>query len=149
MPTPLWPEYVWSKYHPWFVEMGHPLLDVNQYQDGEWAIIQWFTRPVIPSITQCQNVLSGMKNVEISKGFCAKYLKELDITRKQFWDREDAVSKKASDEHEARDAHAEDLASAATKAILGNEDLCERIAKNGIEEIHPLKIAKHIPYNAW
>lgn len=150
MPTARYDEYVWSKWHPWFVEMGYPLLDINRYADGEWSIIQWFTRPVVPAITEWQNVLSGMRNVDITRGFVEKYIKEADMQRKAFWDREDAKSRRADEEHEAKEKHAEEMAEAATQAVMGNDDLLRRIAKTGsLEEIHPLKIAKHIPYYQW
>jgi len=149
MATSAYPEYVWSKWHTWFVEIGYPLLDINRYSDGEWSIIQWLTRPVIPAITEWQNVLSGMRNVDITRGFVEKFLKQCDIQRKEFWHREYKKSLEAEEEFERTERHAQDMAEKATEAVMGNEDLCKRIVKNGLDEIHPLKIAKHIPYYKW
>ena len=149
MPTARYDEYVWSKWHPWFVDMGYPLLDINRYADGEWSIIQWLTRPVVPAITEWQSVLSGMRNVDITRGFVEKYIKQADMQRKAFWDREDAASREAEDEFESKELHAEELATKATEAIMGNDDLCQRIVKKGMGEMDPLKIARHVPSNKW
>jgi len=143
------PEYVWSKWHHWFVDMGYPLLDINRYQDGEWGIIQWLKYPVIPAFTECRSVLSGLKNVDITRGFVEKFTKSLDVQRGEFWANQEARSKAVEDEHARGERHAEEITDAATGAIMNNPDLCERIMENGLEEIHPLKIAKHIPSYKW
>ena len=142
-------EYVWSKYHRWFVELGYPLLDINRYEDGEWAIIQWLTRPTVPCITEWQNVLSGMRNVEITKGFVEKYIKQIDMERRFFWDREESKSKASEDEWETTENHAEELASAATDAVMRNDDLLRRVKDKGMEELNPLKIARNVPSYQW
>jgi hypothetical protein len=129
--------------------MGYPLLDINRYADGEWSIIQWLKRPTVPAITEWQNVLSGMRNVDITRGFVQKFLNQIDMNRREFWDREEANSRACEDEWEKTEQHAEELATKATEAVMGNDDLLRRIKKNGLGEIDPLKIARNVPYYQW
>lgn len=137
--------YLQSQYHIWFQEMGYPELDILRYEDGEWYIIQYYTCPVIPSLTQWQVVLGPMRNVEISYSFCRKYVKDLDITRKAFWDRENEKSQEVEDEFERVEKHREESAELATQAIVRNPNLVERIAKNGLKEMDLGYIANHVP----
>jgi hypothetical protein len=138
-------ESFWSKYHDWFVEMGYPQLDIQKYEDGEWAIIETLNRPVVPSMTRFKVILQGMKNVEISRGFIEKYVKQIDPLRKEFWDRERRATQQAEDAVEIRERHAEDSAERAAAAIVGNDALMERITRNGLSEMNLDKIAKHVP----
>lgn len=139
--------YFFSEYHPWFVELGYPLLDVIQFSDGhgEWGIIQCQTMPIVPSITKWKVVLSEIKNVEISFSFIEKWTAEIDLQRKAFWDREDAKTKALDVQEDATDRHREDMVRRAHLAITRNPALMERIAKNGIQEMDLDKIRKHIP----
>lgn len=137
-------DYV-SKYHGWFVELGYPELDVNQFPDGSWEIIQYFNRPIIPSLTRYQAVLSGLKNIEISRGFIEKYVGQVDMARKEFWRREEAQTALAEREHAATEKHRQDSVARAAKAITQNPDLMDRIARNGLQEMDPTRIARHIP----
>jgi hypothetical protein len=81
--------YMVSDYHRLFVEMGYPELDILKYPDGEWHIIQYYSRPIIPCLTKWQVVLGPMRNVDISRGFLEKYIRQCDITKRAFWDREE------------------------------------------------------------
>ena len=140
-----YPSSMVSKYHCWFRLMGYKELDIYVEEDGTWYIIQYYTEPLIPSQTQWQPVLGPMRNVEISFGFCQKYVKELDITRKAFWAREEAKTAAVDDEHAATERHAQDLAARATKAVMKNDGLVQRIAKNGLKEMDLLSLAKRVP----
>lgn len=139
-----YPSYMVSPYYCWFVLMGWPQLDINVLDDGAWEIIQYYRSPVIPAQTEWQMVLGTMENVEISYTFCEKVVKQLDLHRKQFWDREEAKSKAVADEFEKKERHAEEYAEMASKAILGNEGLMNRIAKYGMQEMDLDRIARHI-----
>lgn len=141
--------YMQSPYHVWFVTLGYPELDILQYDDGEWHIIQYYNSPVVPSMTQWQSVLGPMRNVEISFGFCAKYIKNLDLSMKAFWDREEGKTKEMLDEHEALENHKMDMVERASQAFLRNPHLMERIARNGIEEMDLRSIEKHLPRSAF
>lgn len=137
--------YIWSPYHKWFVEMGYPQLDITQYEDGEWAIIEWQNRPIMPATTQFHHILKGMRNVLITRGFVEKYVKQIDTQKKEFWDREEAASQAVEDEFEETQNKADDLATAATKAVTGNPDLMERIVKKGISEMDIFNVRKNVP----
>jgi len=134
-----------SGFHQWFVDLGYPQLDILEYHDGEWAIIEYHNAPIIPSMTRWQLVLQGLRNVEPTIGFVEKYIKQIDPQRKAFWDRERAKTKAVYDEAERVEKHAEDSAEIAHKAITRNPDLMERIAKKGLMEMDVDKIGQHVP----
>lgn len=138
-----------SKYHPWFVEMGYPMLDVLKYKDGEWAIIQYENAPLIPSTTKWRVILQGLRNIEISRAFCEKYVNQIDTMKKALWDREDEKTRKMEEEKARLQRHKKDMVLRASQAILQNPDLCGRIAKNGIQEMGLMNIFKHIPGNRF
>lgn len=144
-----YPSAMVSPYYCWFVLMGYPQLDVAQYPDGSWDIIQYYGSPLIPCETEFQMVLGTMENMEISYSFIEKYLKQIDMQRKEFWDREEAKTKAVEDEHAATHRHAEDLAERGTRAIMKNEGLLNRIAKYGMKELDLSRIARHIPKHEY
>lgn len=136
--------YMCSKYYKWFVELGYERLDVNEYTDGSWDIIEYMRTPVIPCVTPWRRILGNMQHVEISKGFIRKYLEEIDLTKKAIWDREERKSQAIEDERSAQDRHAQDSANRAYLAMRNNPNLMERIAKNGFQEMSLTKIAGNI-----
>lgn len=137
--------YFCSPFHVWFHHMGYPKLDVLQYEDGEWAIIQMYSAPVIPAETKWRRVLEGMQHVEISYGFIKKYVEQIDIERKAFWDREEAKSRAAEEDEVKTDLHREEMVDKAYMAIRQNPALMDRIARNGLYEMDPTQIWKNIP----
>lgn len=137
--------YMCSPWHCWLVELGYPELDVLRYDDGEWAIIQYLNQPLIPCQARWQIVLQGMRRVEISAGFIAKYVAECDMHRKAFWEREEAATRAADQRELDMDRHREDVAEKASQAITRNPDLMRRIARNGLQEMSLDKIVRHIP----
>lgn len=134
-----------SPWHIWFQELGYPQLDVNQFPDGEWSIIEYYNVPLIPSLTRWCTVLGGMRNIEISVGFIEKYVLDLDSTKKAVWDREERKTQAVLKEAEEREQHAERMSEAAKNAIVRNPDLMERISRNGLQEMDLTKIVRHIP----
>jgi len=140
-----YPSAAVSPYYCWFQILGYPELDIYEENDGTWFIIQYLNSPLIPSLTKWQMVLGPMKNVEKSFGFCQKYIAKLDITKKAFWAREEAKTKQMLEEHEALDRHKEDVCAIAHNAITHNDELMNRIAKNGISEMDITKLARHVP----
>lgn len=134
-----------TKYHKWFRELGYSMLDILQYNNGEWEIIQYLNSPIIPSLTRYQTVLGVMRNVEINRGFVEKYVKKLDINRREFWAREEKKTREVEEEHEKTDLHSADLVDRAHKAITKNPAMMERIAQNGTQEMDLDKLARHVP----
>ncbi len=139
---------MYSKYHKWFVELGYPQLDIVEYEDGEWSIIEYLRSPVIPAQTQWNCILSGMRNIIPSYSFCEKYVQMLDTQKRYYWDMEELKSKKAEMSAEDVEKHGEELAERAHFVATHNPFLMERIAKNGMQELDLRNIAKHIPRSA-
>lgn len=137
--------YICSQYHKWFKEMGYPELDILQYEDAEWWIIQYYNRPIIPQITKWQVVLGPMRNMEISYGFIRNQVQQLDITKKAFWDREERKTREVEEEADMVDRHKIDTVNHAHKAITRNPALMERIAENGIKEMDLPSLERHVP----
>jgi len=135
-----------SKYYCWFEDCGYPELDILENEkNGEWYIIQMLNSPVIPSLTRWQVVLGPMRNVEKSFSFCHKYINELDITKKAFWAREEAKTRAVYEEADRSERRAHDFANAMTKVVMRDEDLKNRIAKNGAKELDIRVLAMNTP----
>jgi hypothetical protein len=137
-----------SRYHKWFVDLGYPQLDINEYPDGEWEIIEYLNAPIIPSLTRWNAILSGIRHVEPSFSFCRNYVRLLDTRQRYYWDMEELKSREAEMAAEDMERHAEDLVERASYAVAHNPWLMERIAQNGLSELRLSKIAKHIPRSA-
>jgi hypothetical protein len=138
---------LFSQYHKWFVELGYPELDIVEYDDGEWEIIQFIGSTVVPAETRWETVLGGIRHVEPSYSFCANWVQRLDITKKLFWDLEDLEQQKHLLAADKLDKHVEDLAERAAFVVTHTPTLMERIAKKGLGEVLLHKIAQHVPAN--
>jgi hypothetical protein len=125
--------------------MGYPELDIVQYRDGEWAIIQYMRSPVVPCLTPWQVVLSKMRHVEKTYSVMHKYASQLDIEKRSVWANQERIEKKAKDDLAREERHANDIADRQFKVIKGNSALMERIAKNGLGEMGLRQLAKRIP----
>ncbi len=136
--------YTCSRFHKWFQEMGYPRLDIIEYADGEKSIIEYDTVPVIPSLTTWRHVLTRLRNIDITKSFVEKYVDQINPMKKAFWDREDAISDKLEKQQIEQELFKHELIEEASKAIMGNPDLLDRIARNGIQEMGLMKIARHL-----
>lgn len=133
-------------WYAWLCELGYPNLDVQQWVDGEWAIIEFYQAPVIPSITRWNFVLQGLRNIEIGRGFLSKYIQQLNLQRKEVWDAADLRDKRQDEEKLRLDTHAQDTAEKAKNIIMQTPTLVERIAETGnLAEMNLDKIVKHIP----
>lgn len=136
---------LFSDYHHWFVEMGYPELDIVEYQDGSWDIIQFIGQTIVPAEAKWQVVLGGIKNRLKTYGFCEHWAKKLDMHRRAFWVEED----KKRDEHlakaEEQDRHVEDLAERMSYVVSNTPTLMDRIAKKGVGEMQLHKVAEHVP----
>lgn len=137
--------YMCSQYHQWFIDMGYPELDVMEKNDGCWYIIQYYNRPVIPALTRWQVVLGPMRNVEISRGFIQKYVNDLDMHKRGFWEREERKTQEVEQEQTRENERRIEYANKAHEAITRNPDLMERIAENGLSEMDVPSIARHVP----
>lgn len=143
-----------SPWYKWFVDLGYPNLDIlregeSYWKDieetGEWHIIEFYRSPVIPCMTPWNYVLQGIRNTEISRAFVEKYVAKLDLRRKQVWDESEAKTAAMEEEQAALDRHREATADEAVKILKKNDALMDRIWKNGVHEMNPDKIWKHVP----
>ena len=141
--------YLQSKYHIWFQDMGYPQLDIEQYDDGQWSIIEYLRTPIIPQLTPNRVILAGMKNMEISFGFIERYLDECNPQSARFWANVDAHEKQTDIDFETREANVVDRAERAARYVLKNPELMERIVKNGPHELDLRMIRRHIPNHAF
>jgi hypothetical protein len=125
--------------------MGYDNLDIAENHDGSWDIIEYIQKPYVPCVTEWQMVLGTMEGVLKTYGFCERFVKQVDMNRKEFWAREEAKTQAVADEHEAKEERAVEMAEIASQAVIRNPGLMNRIAKNGMKEMELGKIAKHIP----
>lgn len=137
--------YFVSKYNCWFASWGYPLLDINQYQDGSWEIIEFLRSPVVPCLTPWHRVLMDIRHVEINPWWCKRYVENLDLEKRHVWDELERNEERQRQETFAEEIHAKDFTDRAFAAIKGNPDLMDRIARNGTGEIDLFKISKQIP----
>jgi len=138
-----------SPYYVWFQNMGYDELDILEYTDGSWFIIQFYNSPVVPSLTKWQAVLGPMHNVAKTYDFMHKYAQTLDITKRVFWDRERKKSEMSEAEWDKVELHREESVARASKAFLNNPSLMDRIARNGLREMDLGRIARHVPMSEF
>jgi hypothetical protein len=134
-----------SPYHVWFESLGFPQLDITKYEDGEWCIIEYQHSPIIPAECHYKVVLAGLRNIEISFSFIERYLDEINPMSARFWANLDKHENLQNAEYETFEKNAEDRAERASRFVLQNPDLMERIAKHGLVEMDIFKIRKNIP----
>ncbi len=130
-----------SQYYPMFVELGHPELDIRVFDDGEWAILEMYNAPIIPALVKWKYVLTGLRNLPITRTFVEKYLKQIDPRSSEFWALQDAKSQEADANADAIERKQAELSERAYEVIRGNESLCERLAQNGERELNMDRLA--------
>jgi hypothetical protein len=111
--------------------MGYPQLDVKQWADGEWAIREFIRSPVIPSLTPWKYVLTGMRNIEITRGFIEKYLWQIDPRNKGFWEKDESEREREEKERQYFENEKAERIMQLGKQLSKNEDLMEEAYKKG------------------
>jgi hypothetical protein len=134
-----------TPYNLVFKEMGYPELDLKEWDDGEFAIIQYHQRPIIPCLTRWSYVLTGLRNVERSYGFFRKWTEQLDLEKRFIWAEEERKQEELRKTIEYEDRRSELKTELAFKAIRQNPDLMERIAEKGLDQLQLRQISRHIP----
>lgn len=154
-----YPSYMCSRWYCWFVELGYENLDIVQHRDtfqmpdgsyltaenGTWSIIQYYNTPIIPAETRWNFVIANINDHEINPSFVERMVHMVDIKRKEYWDLCEEKTRKMEAEKDYLERHAQDVASRATDLIMRTPTVVERIAKNGLKEMDPVSILKHIP----
>lgn len=148
------PEAYQSPWYKWFVDMQYPNLDILKEgcswwrdceESGIWHIIEFYRSPVIPALTKWNYVLMDIKNVEISRSFVEKFVDKLDLRKKQVWDDAEAKSKRLAEEDARLERHREETAQRALDIIKATPTVMDRIHRNGLHEMAPHNIWKHVP----
>lgn len=139
------PSTMVSRWHRCFVAMGYPELDLVEYPDGEKAIIQYFNRPIVPSLTRWGFVLTKIRNQDVNYYWLKEKADDLNLEKKRVWAEQDAVEKEALRQQLEEDRRSEDFATRMLDTVNRNDAWKERIYKNGLKELNPLKILDNIP----
>ena len=139
------PSTMVSRWHRCFVAMGYPELDLVEYPDGEKAIIQYFNRPIIPSLTRWGYVLTGIRNTNVDYYWLKEQADLLNLHGKKVWDDQDASEKEAHRQTLEEDRRSEDFATRMLSLVKRNDDWMQRIAKNGLKELDPMRLLNNIP----
>lgn len=127
-----------------FCELGYPQLDVQFFEDGSWAILEMLNAPLIPSMTKFKYILKGIENVEFSRSFVEKFVKQLDPAKGFFWEREDRLARESEEQGIKGDEFIAELAADTMKKLAKCDTLTERLAKNGADELTPERLAFNI-----
>ncbi len=134
-----------SRWHRCFVAMGYPELDLVEYPDGEKAIIQYFNRPIIPSLTRWGYVLTKIRNQDVNYYWLKEKADDLNLEKKRVWHEQEAMEKEALRRQLEEDRRSEDFATRMLDTVNRNDAWKQRIAKKGLSELNPLKILNNIP----
>lgn len=141
-----------SKDYRVFVELGYPQLDRIVYEDGEWAIIEYQNAPLVPSLTKWKRIYNGFRNMEFNESFAKKLIRQIDPQYPEFWANELKKTKNMIAAKDAVDADNLEWVEKTLPKILKNESLRNRLAKYGMRELNPdriaLAIAKDSPQKA-
>ena len=139
-----YPSKMVSDYYCWCKDLGYPELDVIRYDDGEWALIQYMTTPIVPSLTRWNFVLKGIRHTEISPEFIRKFAHQLDLEKHTVWEEQAKTERLALEETLYEERRAQDRAEHFVNGIRGNDDMIQRIARNGLRELNPRRMLNHI-----
>ncbi len=130
-----YPSKMCSKYYCWTKDMGYPELDVRQFPDGSWQLIQYLNTPIIPSLTRFQPVLMGIRNVEISPSFIKHHADRLNLEKGAVWAEQKKSEQKAMDDVAYEERRAIDFSENMMKGLKRSPALLERIRRNGLKEL--------------
>jgi hypothetical protein len=136
-----------NTYYGWCRGAGFSNVDVidHRLDDGKWDLVEYYNAPIIPALTQWNYILIGITEPLI-KPVIQKFLRDLDIHQKAYWAQQELEAKESERKRKAQEEAQDDAATRATGLIMGNPDLVNRIAKNGLQEaLNPVNILKHIP----
>ncbi len=139
-----YPSTMCSDYYCWFKDQGFPELDVRFFPDGEFMLIQYYNTPIIPSLTKWAPMLTGVRNVILTPTWIKHHADRLNIRNRHVWDEQDRTERRALEEVALEERRAADFAEQMMKGIRGNDDLMQRIAKNGLRELQPMRLLNHI-----
>jgi hypothetical protein len=133
-----------SDYYCWCLDQGYPELDVRVYSDGSWGLIQYLNTPIMPSRTRFIPMLLNIKHQEISPSFIKHHADRLNLQNRAVWDEQDRTERRALEEVQEQERRAEDFANQMMKGVRGNDALMQRIARNGLSELNPMRMLNHI-----
>lgn len=139
------PSTMVSRWHRCFVDMGYHELDLVEYPDGEKAIIQYFNAPIVPSLTKWGFVLTKIRNTHVDYYWLKEKADALNLEKKAVWAEQDAIDKEALRRTLEEDRRADDFATRMMNNVKNNDAWMQRIARNGLKELNPLRLLNNIP----
>jgi hypothetical protein len=92
-------------------DLGYPQLDIKQWDDGEWAILEMLNAPLVPSLTRFTYVLKKIRHTEIREGTVKRLVRSIDPAFPEFWVREAEKSISMEMEKDAAERHTEEMVS--------------------------------------
>jgi len=128
-------------YYKMLCDLNYPQLDITVLEDGEWYIYEMLNAPVVPSLTKWQPVYKGFRNIEINSGIVAKLVRQIDPQYPEFWAREIIKSESLLKEKVERANFEEEWVERMVPKFLKNEALMNRVARYGVRELDPARIA--------
>lgn len=141
-----------SKDYRVFVELGYPQLDRIVYEDNEWAIIEYYNAPLVPSLTKWKHIYKGFRNIEFNESFAKKLIRQIDPQYPEFWANELNKTKRIYQAKDAEETENIEWVQKTLPKLLKNENLMQRVARYGTRELNPdriaLAIAKDSPQKA-
>lgn len=137
--------YFVSPWNVWFEHMGYPELDVIEYPDGEKAVIEYLKAPTVPALTPWNFTLTKLRNMELTYDWLKAWADQKCLERRHVWEEQAKLEERLRQDQLAEDRRSEDFVTRAHAAVVNNPDLMQRVGKNGLGELHPFKLLKHVP----
>lgn len=135
-----------NKFYRWTKKFGYPNVDIidDRASDGTWSLIEYLRSPVVPSLTPWNYILRDITE-PLTESLVQRFCEMLDLKKREYRARMEAEEKESKAKVESALRLEDDIATKAAKLISGNDDLLQRIAKNGVAEIQPEKILSNVP----
>jgi hypothetical protein len=133
-----------SQHYKMFCDLGYPQLDINEWPDGEWAILQMWNAPLVPQLTKFNYVLTGLRNIEKSQSFIEKYVELVDITRRAFWELQEDQTLEAEKAAADKEMYFENSALKKLEIIKRTPVLMDRVQKFGMNALGFESMWRHL-----
>jgi len=140
--------YVSYMVTPWnrtFRSLGYHELDLQEWEDGEWAIIRYYRTPVVPALTPWSYVLTKLRNVEKTESTFRRLTDQMDLEKRQVWKEQEESEARMLRELKSEEDHQNDKVARMLKVVKRNDRLMNDIARRGGKALNLREISRHIP----
>lgn len=124
--------------------LGYPELDIVTHEDGSWSVLEMRNSPVVPALTQWWWILKDVRHQEPSESFLRATIPALDPRQDAFWEREMRKTLEMEREKLGQERFHEELVTRTMQRLGKSDSLKERVAKHGMGELDPRRIALRI-----